>query len=492
MKQKRCIIAGAGIGGLATAVRLAAKGHDVTVIEQNDRPGGKMGEIRREGFRFDTGPSLFTLPEMVDELLAIGNTEQNVPFRYKKLSASCRYFFEDGTQINAPDDPGDFAREINMQTGEPPEHVIHYLEDAARLYRASAGLFIFNARKRLFQTALKEKPSRLFPLLKVNPLRTMHEENRRRFRSPHVIQLFDRYATYNGSSPYLTPSMLTVIAHLEHNTGAYFPEKGMYSIAQAIYEKAVSLGVDFRLGCKVTGLNTRKRQITGVETTQGTFPCDALISDIDVNMFYRQAGKKLKRPHSVKHPRLSSSALIFYWGMNTTFPQLDMHNILFSVQYTEEFTSLFKKREPFTDPTVYIFVSSKTVEEDAPPGKENWFVMINVPPLAGSEFPPDFVERARGYIISKIKRVLHIDPSPHILFEERTTPQTLQEFTGSYKGALYGNSSNSIWSAFLRHPNRSATYPNLYFTGGSVHPGGGIPLCLASAAIVENEMEKAQ
>ena len=492
MEQKRHIIAGAGIGGLATAIRLAAGGHFVTVIEQNNRPGGKMGEIRREGFRFDTGPSLFTLPEMVEELLAIGNNDQNISFRYKKLSASCRYFFEDGTQIDAMNDPRDFAREINIKTDEPPEHVLLYLQKAARLYQASAGLFIFNPRHRLFHSALKEKPSRLFPLLKVNPLRTMHEENRRRFRSPHVIQLFDRYATYNGSSPYLTPSMLTVIAHLEHNTGAYYPEKGMYSIAQSLYEKALSLGVEFRFGCKVTGINTRKRQVTGVETTEGTFPCDALISDIDVNMFYRQAGKKLKRPLSVKHPRLSSSALIFYWGMNTTFPGLDMHNILFSEQYVEEFTSLFKKKELFADPTVYIFVSSKTIAEDAPPGKENWFVMINVPPIAGSDITNGFIDEARKHVLRKIKRVLHIDPSPHILFEERATPQTLQDYTGSYKGALYGNNSNSIRSAFLRHPNRSATYPNLYFTGGSVHPGGGIPLCLASAAIVEKEIEKEQ
>lgn len=484
------MIAGAGIGGLATAIRLVAAGHDVTVIEQNDRPGGKMGELRKEGFRFDTGPSLFTMPEMVDELLALGNNDSGVSFGYKKLSASCRYFFEDGTQINALNDARDFAREINLQTGEPSEHVHKYLEDAAKLYQASAGLFIFNSRNRLFQTALKENPSRLLPLLKVNPLRTMHEENHRRFRSPHVVQLFDRYATYNGSSPYLTPSMLTVIAHLEHNTGAFFPEKGMYSIAQALYQKAIEMGVEFRFRCKVTGVNTRKRQVTEVQTTQGTLPCDALISDIDVNTFYRQAGQNLRRPLSVRHPRLSSSALIFYWGMNGTFPQLDLHNILFSLQYTEEFTSLFKKKEPFTDPTVYIFVSSKTVNEDAPPGKENWFVMINVPPLVGNDMPEDFIDQARKHIISKIKRVLNIDPSPHILFEEVTTPQTLQDDTGSFKGALYGNSSNSIRSAFLRHPNRSGPYPNLYFTGGSVHPGGGIPLCLASAAIVEKEIEK--
>ncbi|MFO8001019.1 MAG: 1-hydroxycarotenoid 3,4-desaturase CrtD [Marinilabilia sp.] len=489
MKQNHCIIIGAGMGGLAVAIRMAAKGYQVTVLEKNDFPGGKSGQIGRNRFRFDTGPSLLTLPHLVEDLLKKGGLTESPEFRYRKLASVCRYFFEDGTRFNAYDDPRKFAEELFIQTGEPQKNVTNYLKDAEKLYEASADLFIFNPVRRLFRAATQHSPGRLIPLLKVNPLRTMHSENKRRFRSPQVVQLFDRYATYNGSSPYLAPSVLNVIAHLEHNTGAFFPEKGMYNIVEILWHKALSLGVQFRFGSEVTGLEFDKKVVTAVNTNHKKLSCDFVVSGVDVNTFYRKTAPRLKPPRSVRHPHLSSSALIFYWGMDRSFPETDVHNILFSAHYKEEFNSLFKKKELFHDPTVYLFISSKVVTEDAPAGCENWFVMINVPPM-DNEVPERLRQQAKQYIIGKIRRVLGIDPLPHILFEEVATPRTIQEQTGSFKGAIYGNNSNSLWSAFLRHGNRSRNYTNLFFTGGSVHPGGGIPLCLASAAIVEREIQR--
>ncbi|WP_291859287.1 1-hydroxycarotenoid 3,4-desaturase CrtD [Marinilabilia sp.] len=489
MKQKKCIIIGAGIGGLATAVRMAARNYSVIVLEKNNRPGGKIHQIQRDGFRFDTGPSLFTLPNLVTELLDLGSDSSGSKFRFKKLKNVCRYFYDDGTTINVPENPTDFAKEIEKKTGEPAENILNYLKTASDRYLSSADLFIFNSLKNIISSARKKQPGELMPLLKVKPLRTMHNENQRIFRSPQVIQIFDRYATYNGSSPYKASSMLNMIAHLEHNEGAFFPEKGMYSIVEAVYQKALSLGVEFKFEKKVTGLTSKDGRITKVIADEEEFNADLVISDMDVNTFYRDSGRRLKMPRSVRKPSLSSSALIFYWGMRRSFPQLDVHNILFSSDYAGEFRSIFKEHQLFDDPTVYIFISSKIVESDAPKGQENWFVMINAPSTdqAGMQ---DSVDKARRKIIEKIQRTLKFDPQPDILFEEVATPQTIETNTGSWKGALYGNNSNSIWSAFLRHQNKSKEFGNLFFTGGSVHPGGGIPLCLASAAIVEKEIEQ--
>ncbi|PWD98193.1 1-hydroxycarotenoid 3,4-desaturase CrtD [Marinilabilia rubra] len=489
MKQKKCIIIGAGIGGMATAVRLANKGYHVVVLEKNFRPGGKIGEIKKDGFRFDTGPSLFTLPSLVDELLNIGSTGDVPSFSYHQLDNVCRYFYEDGTQINAFEDPAEFADEINLQTGEPRKKILDYLKIAQKRYEAASDIFIFNPLNKALEVSKKLNPQKLKPLMKVNPLRTMHGENKQHFRSPQVVQLFDRYATYNGSSPYLASSMLNMISHLEHNSGAFFPDKGMYSIVEAIRKKAENSGIDFLFNTEVKELKISDTKVLSVRTNQGDFEADLFISDVDVNAFYRKPAASLKAPKSVKNPSLSSSALIFYWGMDRSFPDLEVHNILFSADYREEFKSLFKTRELFHDPTVYLFISSKTIKSDAPPGKENWFVMINVPPLGDRNWE-ELKQVARKNIIEKIKRVLKTDPTPYILFEEVATPHSIQEFTGSHKGALYGNNSNSIWSAFLRHKNQSTKYKNLFFTGGSVHPGGGIPLCLASASIVEKVIEK--
>jgi phytoene desaturase len=470
-------------------VRLASDGNSVTVVEKNSRPGGKMGEIRRNGFRFDTGPSLFTLPQLVDELLQYKPTHEASTLKYQKLKTICRYFYDDGTCINAYANPHEFAKEIEIQTGEPAQNIVSYLDHNKALYNASANLFIFNPLNKLLNAAHQLKASTLKPLLGINPLRTMHGENKQKFRSSHIIQLFDRYATYNGSSPYLASSMLNVISHLEHNTGAYYPQKGMYDIAETIYKKALGMGVNFEFDTKVTGLNFTSGKITGITTPNKTIAANYVISDVDVNTFYRTIAEDIKTPRQVKKPDLSSSALIFYWGMNRVFPELEVHNILFSKQYQQEFESLFRHHKLFNDPTVYLFISSKIVKADAPRGNENWFVMINVPPI-NNENQDILKHQARKTVINKIKQILKIDPEPHILFEEVATPQTIQDYTGSYKGALYGNNSNALWSAFLRHQNRSRQHKNLFFTGGSVHPGGGIPLCLASAEIIEKQMSE--
>lgn len=489
MEQKRCIVVGAGIGGLAAAIRMAALNYEVSVLEKNKLPGGKMHQIERDGFRFDTGPSLFTLPHLVTELLNLGSEPSEPNFRYEKLKNVCRYFYDDGTMINVPGNPEDFAREAEIKTGEPAANIINYLNTARERYRSSADLFIFNPLKNLISSARHKKPEELMPLLKVKPLRTMHKENEIAFQSPQIIQLFDRYATYNGSSPFKASSMLNMISHLEHDEGAYFPEKGMYNIVESLYHKALSLGVKFQFETAVTHLVSEKDSITKVIAGNKELEADVVISDVDVNTLYRGPARKLKMPRSVKKPDLSSSALIFYWGMNRTFPQLDVHNILFSTDYRGEFRAIFNNHQLFNDPTVYIFISSKIVEADAPQGKENWFVMINVPPVT-EKTDQEWIEQARENILKKIHRTLKINPREDILFEEIATPKTIETNTGSWKGALYGNNSNSIWSAFLRHQNKSRKYHNLFFTGGSVHPGGGIPLCLASAAIVEKEIEQ--
>lgn len=488
MKQNKITIIGSGIGGIASAIRLAAKGHKVLVLEKNKVAGGKMGQIKHDGFRFDTGPSLFTLPQLVDELLNIDNSHKRHSFNYKKLENVCRYFYEDGIIINAHAEASEFAGEVATKTGEPKDNIIEYLANAKKLYNATSDIFIFNPLNRALETAKRITPSALKPLLRINPLRTMHRENLRWFKSDHVIQLFDRYATYNGSSPYLAPSVLKVISHLEHNTGAYFPEKGMYNIVEALYHKAVSLGVEFRFGTEATGLIINNNTITGIKTKKEDIKTGIVVSDVDVNTFYRYTGRELTKPRAVKKSSLSSSAIIFYWGMDRTFPELDIHNILFSKDYKGEFDAIFHKKEIFPDPTVYIFISSKVVKTDAPERCENWFVMINVPPL-GDKFRKEHINTARQNVIGKIQKVLNINPEMYIRFEEVATPETIQTLTGSFKGALYGNNSNSVWSAFLRHKNHSSKYRNLFFTGGSVHPGGGIPLCLASAGIVEKEIE---
>jgi len=482
-------VIGSGIGGLATACRLAAKGHEVTVFEKNSSPGGKIGQINMGGYRFDTGPSLFTLPELVEELYATAGEAIPSSFSYKKLEVLCKYFYNSGENLIAWSDQQKFTNECVQKLGEDPNNITKYLKKAALIYKITAEIFLFNS---LHKAKNFMKFSVLKSLLQVNKLRfykTMHGDNIGNFKSPLLIQLFDRYATYNGSNPYKAPATLNVIAHLENNLGAYFPEQGMYSIVKNIYELALKKGVIFNFNSIVNTIDIKNKKAVGIKVGDKTFTFDKIVSDSDINYV---ANNMMDHPLKKRINRLepSSSALVFYWGVNKAFPELDLHNILFSADYKEEFNNLFKEKTINNDPTVYIFVSSKMVKGDAPENCENWFVMVNAPSNSKENWD-DLIRVTRQNIITKINKSLKTNIEDYIEHESIASPITIEQNTLSKGGALYGNSSNSMFSAFLRHPNFLHSVKNLYFVGGSVHPGGGIPLCLASAKIVDNEIPSA-
>ncbi len=485
-KKQHSAVIGSGVGGIASAIRLAAKGHQVIVFEQAGRAGGKVSERRQGGFRFDTGPSLFTMPTLVDELFALCGKNSTDYFRYTPLKSSCQYFWDDGTVVNAWLDKAAFAREVETQTAVPAERVLGFLQKSARMYDITADVFLFNS---LHKPANFLRPGHRSSMLRLHELdvfTTMHKKNRSWFRDPRIVQLFDRYATYNGSNPYKTPATLNIIPHLEHNTGVYFPEKGMYHIVEALYQLALYMGVVFHFDARVERIllhNTKKVQ--GLQVAGEKLAFDQIVSDVDVVTLYKNLLPDLPFPKKQLKLERSSSALIFYWGVNHRFPELELHNILFSGNYREEFIHLFDKKTIASDPTVYLFISSRAVPTDAPEGQENWYVMINVPENVGQDWDA-LITQARRQILEKINRRLDTNLEPHIVRESYADPRTIERDTASYRGSLYGLSSNNKFAAFYRHPNFRKGIRGLYFVGGSVHPGGGIPLCLASAKIVES------
>lgn len=477
-------IVGAGIAGLATSIRLASRGHHVTVFEKSDRPGGKLDFLQWQGFRWDTGPSLFALPDMVEELYVLAGEEMKTSIRYEKLDVLTRYFYEDGNVLNAFGDPDHFMEEVENVFGEPAHRIQQYFEKNKKIYELTSDVFIFSNFLRMGTFISQKFINALLQIWKLDSMVTMHEANVKRFESKQLIQLFDRYATYNGSDPYRAPGTLNVISHLEHNLGAYFPEKGMYALATGLKELADKMGVIFHFNQPVEKIVMARKVTQGVVVEGGIYPSDVVISDIDLFYLYRDLLEDVSFPVKQFKKERSTSALIFYWAIDKDFPQLDLHNILFSANYREEFRVLSHKREVYEDPTVYLFVSSKKVWNDAPEGQENWYVMVNVPENLGQDWDA-LIEQTRNNIIKKIDRMLGVKIEPLILKEFVADPRSIEANTFTHRGALYGNSSNSRVAAFSRHPNFIRKYKGLYFVGGSVHPGGGIPLCLASAKIVD-------
>lgn len=483
----RTAIIGAGIGGLATAVRLAAAGDEVTLWEKNPEPGGKIAELRMGAYRFDTGPSLFTLPSLVEELYTLcgERMEEHLPVR--RLDASCRYFFPDASSFTFYDDPQQLAQELARAGIDEEQPLRRRLEKAREAYELGAPVFLFSNFHRLsnFNTPpYRRVASRLG---KLDFLRTMHGANRRDFRDPRLVRLFDRYATYNGSSPYRAPATLNMIAHLENNLGAYFPEKGIYSVADQLCRLARRQGVRFRFSSPVEKIVVEDRKAVGLIAAGETERYDRIVSDVDV----RYLADRLLEGHPLRgrlhRAEPSSSALIFYWGMERRFQQLGLHNVFFADDYRTEFRHLFRTGDMADDPTVYLFITSKAVAGDAPDGCENWYAMVNAPADRGQDWER-IAARTREHILRKLGDALSADLRGSIVAERICTPADIEARTMSACGALYGASSNSMLSAFLRHPNSLSAIRNLYFVGGSVHPGGGLPLCLASAKIVCDEI----
>jgi phytoene dehydrogenase-like protein len=244
----------------------------------------------------------------------------------------------------------------------------------------------------------------------------MNQVNSKYFRNEKLVQLFNRYATYNGSSPYHAPGVLALIPHLEFNIGTFFPMGGMRSITQCLVELAKSMGVTFYYEKKVDQIMLQKREVGGIRINRERIPADLVVSNMDIVPTYKQLLPDLKEPRQVIEQERSSSALIFYWGIRKEFPQLHLHNIFFSEDYEAEFHSIFNQLELYEDPTVYIHISSKVNKKDAPEGMENWFVMINVPYNVGQDWDC-YISSARSTILSKVSRVLGVEIEPLILNE---------------------------------------------------------------------------
>ena len=478
------IIIGSGIGGLATAIRLARKGYAVKVFEANPDFGGKATKIEKDGFFWGFGPSLFTLPELLDELFVLCNRKPSDYYKYHRVDPICNYFFPDGTRLSAHADREKFAAEIETKTGEPARHVISHLNQIQKVYQVTKDIFLFKSLHKL-RTYLAFKSLRaLFNISTIGIGTNMNVANSRRFKDKRVIQLFNRYATYNGSDPYIAPSTLNVIAHPEYNQGAYFLDGGMPDLSHGLHQLAVELGVEFVFNAKVEKIVVSNKTATGVYVNGSFYPAEVVVSNMDIVYTYQKLMPEQKAPVKVIQSPKSTSAVIFYWGIKGKFPELDLHNIFFSDNYPVEFDYLTNKKLIYKDPTVYVFISTKYQPKHSPDGCENWFTLINVPHDAGQDWDV-LVAEARKNVIAKLSKNLGIDIEPLISSETINTPKTIEAKTHSYLGSLYGNASNDKYSAFLRHPNFSSEVRNLYFCGGSVHPGGGVPLCLLSAKIID-------
>ncbi|MDR8392587.1 phytoene desaturase family protein [Aliifodinibius sp. S!AR15-10] len=475
-------VIGAGIGGLAVASLLANDGHEVIVYEKNDTVGGKMNEIQAESFRFDTGPSLLTMPELLEELFTCCGENLDSYLELKPLKPLCRYFYKDGTIFDNFQDLDRSLEEVQRIAPEDRTAYKEFLSYTRELYEKVSTPFLFNP---LFNFT-DVKNLNFADLLDIDALSTVSKRIDSYFKSPYLRQFFKRFATYNGSSPYQAPATLNVIPHVEINRGGYYVKGGIYRIAEALTNLAERKGAEIRLNSTAKAIKMEHEVVTGIVLADGTkISCDLVVSNSDAYETYlhllphRDVPPLKKELISQTEP--SCSGFVLLLGVDRKYEQLQHHNVFFSGDYEQEFRTIFEEKLPAEDPTIYIANTSASDPEHAVKGGANLFVLVNAPYLSDNV---DWRNEKTGYaglIKHKLQNYGLEGLQDAILYEKVITPLDFYKQYRSNRGSIYGTSSNSRLATFMRPGNKARSVEGLYLVGGSTHPGGGIPLVLLSA-----------
>ena len=525
MSERNAIIVGGGLGGLAAALRLACAGWRVTVCERGAAFGGKMNRFEREGFRFDTGPSLITMPWVFENLFAAAGSSLAEHVELVPVHPLADYVFADGTRFTYTTQMPDWLSTVRQLEPRDVDGFLGFMQLGARLYALSR------------ETFLRRPPTAPPDLRSLRALRHLplqrrawgnyHRTVAAHFRSPHLRQMFDRYPTYVGSSPYRSPATLAVIPYIEYAFGGWHVRGGLYKLVEAIVSLARARGVELVAGARVERIEHDGRRARGVRLADGTrIPADLVVMNGDDATTAAllgggatgsaaehsnaggdshprrgddsrgqqigdsrgpRGGDLRRRQNGDSRPQQSAadrslSGFVMLLGVARRLPQIAHHTVYFSADYRAEFSQLFDERRFPDDPTVYVCAPSRTDPQLAPDGGETLFVMANAP-ATDEPWDEAQIERAGERVRARLAAGGFPEIEADTVVTDFWTPRRIARDYLAPGGAIYGSHSHGWRHAFLRPPNRHARIGGLYRVGGSSHPGGGTPTVLLSAEI---------
>ena len=470
----RVVVVGAGVGGLACAVRLAAAGHAVTVLEQGAGPGGKAGrvELTADGrsWRFDSGPSLLTMPWVVEELFAATGTP---PPELMPVEPVTRYHFADGSAVALSTDPG--ASRVALEAWAPGtgDEWAAFLATCAAMWTASQQFLTGPPPWPPRRPGPGEAAPDPRDLLRIKPWHTLRSLARAHTSDPRLQMVIERFATYAGADPRRAPAALAVAGYVEHAFGAWHVRGGIFELVRALGARLLELGGELHYATPVTGVvRVGHRHAGGVRTAAGVVPADHVVWNGDALALARQLGGG-----EPKRRERSLSGLALMLAVDGRTPGHVHHEIRFPASYDAEMDDLFVHRRPVRDPTLYVSTSSVTSPEEASGDGENWFVLANAPTgvEADWEAEAERVEERLGLGARVRARAVR-------------SPADLEAETGALGGAIYGDAPHGRLGSIGRPGHRVRGVRNLWRVGGTAHPGGGLPLVMLGGALVAREI----
>lgn len=471
----RVVIVGAGVGGLCAAIRLAVGGHEVTVLERNPMPGGKLATLTEAGYTFDLGPTLLTLPHVLDEVFTLAGTALADEVELVRLDPQHRFRWPNGSTLDVADDPTATAAAVEAFSPGAGARWERFTSHAARIWEVSERTFL--AGPMSSPVSLLGRMRSPLDLSRIDGTRTLAQLADDSFDDPRLRQLVGRYATYSGSSPYRAPATLACIAHVEQAFGCWHVVGGLGRIRDALAQAARRVGVDLRLGVDVGRIATDGRRVTGVDLADGgSQPADVVVSNVDAAHLFTDLLSDPKRAKQLDKVDRSTSAFLVCAAVRGRTDGIAHHNTFFSLHDEQEFRYLDAGQMPI-DPTVYACVASVSDPTMVPPDGESWVLLVNTPHSIGIDR-----KLMTAAVLNRLAE-RGVDLRERIDFTRTLVPA---DFDARYRapgGSIYGTSSNGRRAAFAR-PNNVGPLDGLYLVGGSTHPGGGLPMVATSARIV--------
>ena len=490
--KKKALVIGAGLAGMSAAIRLRADGYEVKILEKNERVGGKLNRLESQGFTFDTGPTILTMPWVLEQLFASVHRRVEDYIPIERVEPHSSAFFEDGVQLDLTSDLPDLLAEMKRVGNGPKQSILkfmHYSEEMYELHRKSFYKYSLTDSKDM------KKHHNLRELVAMESMSTVAEGTKKRLANPHLEQVFNYFALGSGSNPYQAPAILNQSIYVQLALGIYYVPGGMYNIALGMERVLDELEVEVQLNTPVDSLVLSGETITGVHTVDGiVHEADIVVSNLGAIPVYRnlimqkKAKKEAKRLNRTFMP--SASGMVMLLGVDRKFENLNHHNLFFSKDPEKEFKDIFEKGVPTDDPTVYVGVSARTDASQAPEGKDNLFVLTHVPAMKEGQQGKKDWNRYREIILDKLERMGMDSLRDSIEFESGFTPEDLEALYSSNGGSIYGTASDKKKNGGFKIPARSELYDNLYFVGASTHPGGGLPLVILSGQLTADLIKK--
>ena len=496
MQSPRVAVVGAGLGGMSAAISLRAAGYEVEVFEKNPQIGGKLNVLQKDGFTFDLGPSIFTLPQYFRKLFERAGRSMDDYVQLEAVHPHWRNFFEDGVTLDLDQNAERMRRELEKLPGETAKHWAEFqgfLAYAREQFQIIEKGYFDRGIDGLWEFIKYYMPRKSG--WKIDYRNSMSESIHERFQDPHLRSIFEYFIKYVGSSAVDSPGYMNLMPIIQFDYGLWYVRGGMYALAEGLGQLMEEMGVRVHLNADVAAIEKQGDRVTGLRMADGcVIESDLVVSNMEVIPFYE---KLLREPlgfmKKLEKFRPACSGLVIHIGTKVTYPQLAHHNFFYSANQHDHFDSVFRQKKLPQDPTIYLVAPTRSDPEKAPPGHDLIKILPHIPPLEeGSDIGHEDYLKLRDRVMEKLERMGLRDLRANIVTEDLLTPVDIERMYRSNRGAIYGVVTDWKTNRGFKAPKCSTKYRNLYFCGGSVNPGGGMPMAILSGQKVADRILKRQ